>query len=1248
MGRGSQRHILYGAFLLILAGFLQACASKKPNYFVAKEARKAPAPKREGVRVRHVLYLIGDAGGAVEEVGGNSEALDQLKDYLEAERDSATVVFLGDNIYPEGMPPVGEAHREEAEVKLEKQISVVEQFDGRVIFLPGNHDWKKGQVGGWEQSKRQETYLKERLGKKVYLPSKGCAGPEDILVNDHLALIVYDSQWWLHPEEDRPENVDYCKTDDTTEFFYQMAEVLEKHGRRNRQLVVLAHHPLFTNGEHGGHFAIKDHIFPLSNFGKAGYFLPLPILGSFYPLYRTNFGNVQDLAHPKYDRLKEGLLPLFRDYSGLVYASGHDHSLQLISQRGFHQIVSGAGSKLTYAKKGGQATFVGRFRGFSRLVFYEDGSQIVEFIEGKTGQVIFSQMIRRPDPVTISDDLSVVDYSDSTVLVQGFDYEHSEIHEKVFGKHYREEWNTLVKVPVLDLGTEKGGLTPIKKGGGAVTKSLRVKDSTGQEYVLRSVQKILQVGPIIQNTVAGDLAQDQMSAIHPYGQLAVPPMAEALGLLHANPSLRFIPNDPRLGVFREEFKGMLVMIEERPNGDESSMPNFGNSKDLVSTREVVELMLHDSDNQVDEKEVLRARLFDMLLGDFDRHEDQWRWATYETDTGLFIRPIARDRDNVFFRFDGPVSYIIGRKWVQRRFKDFKGDIIQVADFNSRARHFDRFFLTRMQEEDWKEEVRFIQEHLTDELIDSSLKQLPPEVYGLSGENIAEILKQRRDGLLEPSLKYHRFLAKKVTVKGSEKSEVFELENQADGNLSVKMYRVNKEGTRKQLVYDRMFLAKETKEVHLYGMAGTDRFALDGEGKPKVKIRIIGGEGEDTLSNQLESGLLAKDPLLYEQGKTGTVIENPSKFRKRLSNNPRVHEFDRYAFNYDLVKPVLSFNYNVDDGFFVGGGFELEKQGFRRKPYAYRLRMTGNVALRTASFNYKMAFEVPNVAGRWSFLSLLDVRAPSFADNFFGIGNETVEDTDDRRFNLLNINDVLWEGLIYTKGINRRYFGFGPTVQYAKPIFKENRFVSSPEAGLTDEDFQGQFFVGLTSRFLKNFVDSQTFPHTGYRFNSQLTYLKSIERSEIGFLQMTGDVSLYFPVGKKRRNVIATRVGAGLNIGEFEFYQANELGGITNLRGFRKTRFSGKSSFYHNTEYRQHITNFRTYIFKGSFGVLGLFDYGRVWVPNDPSTEDGTSRLWHYGFGGGIWVSPLHVAVFTLTGSKSREDFVVNGTFGFFF
>src|SRR5882757_6513748 len=135
----------------------------------------------------------------------------------------------------------------------------------------------------------------------------------------------------------------------------------------------------------------------------------------------------------------------------------------------------------------------------------------------------------------------------------------SKTHRFFLGENYRKLWAAPVKLRIFHIATEKGGLKILQKGGGQQTKSLRLQDATGQQWVLRTLQKYPENGlPVnLRPTVAKDILQDQVSAAHPFSSLTVPPLAEALGVPHSNPKIVYLPDDPALGEYRKDFANQV-------------------------------------------------------------------------------------------------------------------------------------------------------------------------------------------------------------------------------------------------------------------------------------------------------------------------------------------------------------------------------------------------------------------------------------------------------------------------------------------------------------------------------------------------------------------------------------------------------------------------------------------------------------------------------------------------------------------
>jgi hypothetical protein len=142
-------------------------------------------------------------------------------------------------------------------------------------------------------------------------------------------------------------------------------------------------------------------------------------------------------------------------------------------------------------------------------------------------------------------------------------YPQSGLRNFFLGKHYRTEWETPVRVPVLMLDTFAGGLTPYEAGGGRQSKSLKLHDKNNREYVLRSLDKSF--GRALPSEMAGtfieDLVDDQVTIGHPYSAFTVAGMARAANILHTVPVIGYVPKQPALDSFSDDFGNLLYLLE---------------------------------------------------------------------------------------------------------------------------------------------------------------------------------------------------------------------------------------------------------------------------------------------------------------------------------------------------------------------------------------------------------------------------------------------------------------------------------------------------------------------------------------------------------------------------------------------------------------------------------------------------------------------------------------------------------------
>jgi hypothetical protein len=320
-------------FLLVatLAG-LAACARPHPI--------PAPVPRLSADRIAIRIYLIGDAG---DPRSGGEPVLEALGSDLAQGKGDPVVVFLGDNIYPKGMPPLGPVSaRVEAERRIQAQIETVRAAGARSYFVLGNHDWARHGSDGWNAALRQERYI-DSVGRGLTLlePRAGCPGPALVDLGPRVRLILLDTQWWLHPGPKPVDPTSSCPADSEPEIVKSLRSAIQTAG--SRLVVVAAHHPLSSGGVHGGYFSWEDHIFPL-RLAVPWLWLPLPFIGSLYPAARQYGVSSQDLGSRAYQKLIADLRQAFAGRPPDLYAAGHEHNLQVISGGPARlQLVSGGG-----------------------------------------------------------------------------------------------------------------------------------------------------------------------------------------------------------------------------------------------------------------------------------------------------------------------------------------------------------------------------------------------------------------------------------------------------------------------------------------------------------------------------------------------------------------------------------------------------------------------------------------------------------------------------------------------------------------------------------------------------------------------------------------------------------------------------------------------------------------------------------------------------------------------------------------
>jgi len=1176
--------------------------------------------------VKYRVILFGDAGEM------NAGQMNDLKNAAKQILPKKTTVFyLGDNIYPTGMGLPGSAEEEDTKKILRSQFEPMRNAGAEVYFIPGNHDWDKSGPDGLAKIKAQWSFLESQNDAMLkLLPANGCPDPVAINLTDKLTVIVYDSEWWLFPYNKQNTDADCdCRTKD--DVIVRMEDLLAQN--KDKVILLASHHPFQSYGPHGGYFNLRNHLFPLTALNKNLY-IPLPVLGSVYPLLRSTLLSPEDLNHPAYKDMIRSVTGVFGDYPNITYVAGHEHGLQLIKGKQL-QIVSGSGSKVSPNKKGKTSLFHEMQQGYvvadqlmnddMRYEYYVYADTGVKMVYSYTKKFEKPSWKERNKLKPISADSMVVSVKPAYDSVGKF-------HRYIFGENYRKEYAEKTKVPVLRISQMFGGLKATKRGGGNQSHSLRLEDKNGKEYVLRSVEKYPEVllPAKLRETFAKDVIKDNMSSQHPFSALAVPILADAGGIPHTNPIIGWVSPDDNLGEFEPAFANTLCLFEERePDGETDNSPKMDKK------------LTEDNDNTLDGPAWVRARAFDAFLGDWDRHEDQWRWKKIKKDGGTHYIPIPRDRDQVFFRSDGLLQRYALNSSMLPMMQGYERELKNINWFFWEGRELTSRWTANIDKPEWDKIVKDFCALYTDEVFEKALKTLPEPSYSLHHDAILAQMKARIVALPKLMDQYYTFFNRIVDVEVTNKNERIQIMDTSEKGLVIKINKISKEGNLKEELFNRKFDPKVTKEIRVYMHNGNDSLLLDNK-TSRIKLRIIGGKGKKAFNFENSNGLVR---LYARKDKATYNGEAENRVNKILSNDTaNFTHIPKDLYRRRLILPNAG--YNNDDGLLLGLMFSQTNPGFRKQPYGNSQSISFLHAFSTDAFRFRYNGEWIKALGKGDLLLHADAYAPNNTQNFFGMGNETHFDEhgDDiryyrTRFNLYNVNAAIrWRR-------PKSSFSIGPAFQYYKLDANDNtgRFIentsrlNSPDSLTIQNE---KMFAGAIVQFTNNTRDNDLLPTLGSYIDFKLVGYKGVNKYSNSFGQFNANIALYKNLDARKAFILADRFGGGVTVGKPAFYQAQYLGGQGNMLGYRQFRYAGDHVFYNNLELRAKLGDLVSYVLPGQIGLLGFYDVGRVWKRGE------VSQVWHHGVGAGAYFAPASLTVFQVVMGHSVDGWYPYIAFNF--
>ena len=805
--------------------------------------------------------------------------------------------------------------------------------------------------------------------------------------------------------------------------------------------------------------------------------------------------------------------------------------------------------------------------------------------------------------------------TDSVFVVPREIFKAGSFHRFLLGDNYRDAWTTPIKVPVLDLRKFHGGLKPLEKGGGAQTVSLRFAAPDGSEFVFRSVRKAFTILPAqYKGTIVWYIVRDEGSASHPLGAIAAAPMQAEAGVLHPAPVVAMMPDDPVLGEFRKEFAGMLGELEEYPHVPKDG-PGFAGAAKIFGSDTLLDRINTDPRAQVDALALLTAREFDLLIGDNDRHPDQWKWAQFGKKDDSPLQPIAVDRDKAFVSYEGLVMRI-ARLFVPSLVK-FDKKYPNPTHLFDNAGEFDRRMLGGLDKTVWDSVATSLTQRITDQVIDNAMRALPPEDAS-SSARIAAKLKARRDGLRAASDRYYHELFRQADIHGTDADDQATVIRSSDGIVDVRLQSGNDAP-----YFSRRFDLSETKEIRIYLHDGNDAAVVQGNVSRSIPVRIIGGNGTNTFVDNSIVGSKRNPTTFYDAGTVHNVVyARDTVDEKKNVDNAFNHAFNRRPWLHaygklippqkdrgSSIRPVVSVHSQRGLGIYPVVGLLRYGYGFRKVPYSTMASADVAVATASSRIRIRSAFD--------KRLEDSDVHFPATAGvsqfeivQFHGFGN----DVPDLRGRFYDVRQRQWQ---FNPGIGKSFgpvsdISIGPIVRYTITDSLANRFIAQLRpAGFTK--------FGEAGLRLKLHLDSRYLPDTSKArvvLDVAGSGYPAIWDVATHYESVDGWAAAYFPIPIPKTPVLAFRAGGKKLWGPFPYFDAAFLGGSETFRTEERQQFAGDASLYGSSELRVPIAKF-PFILPLDVGVLAFADVGRVYVNgNSPGG-------WHSAEGAGFWVGYLN-------------------------
>ncbi len=789
---------------------------------------------------------------------------------------------------------------------------------------------------------------------------------------------------------------------------------------------------------------------------------------------------------------------------------------------------------------------------------------------------------------------------DSVTIAAGPRYQGGGLRRLFLGDTYRDLWATPIKVPVLNLQTFAGGLKPTKTGGGNQTRSLRFLGADGLDYAFRLVEKDNATVPKgFNGTIVSGIARDQVSAHHPGAAVTAAPILAAAGVLHVTPILAVMPDDAGLGEFRAEFAGQLGMIEVYPSTLHDA-PGFAGALEVIDSDTLRALLDRSPGTRVDSRAVLKARLVDMFLNDWDRHAGNWKWARFQAASDAVWVPIPRDRDKPFIQYGGIVG-AAGK--VSPNLMGFKDTYPSVRGLTYNSLELDRRLLSGLEKPVWDSIALDLHGRITNPVIIAAVRAMPPEYQALQPD-LAARLRIRRDSIPAQADRFYRFLAGVLDLHASDSADRATVFRHADGSVEVQLL----DGGDTPLLR-RRFRPEETGEIRLYLHGGDDTAIIRGAAPGSIPVRIIGGNGSNRLVDSSVVGGRLQPTHLYDVGTVTGVRYGPDTL---LNRRPWVHDDGRTVKpgpdRGGRMAPIVGLTANGDLGIILKLGMNQYRYAFRTSPYATRISLTAEYATEVNGFRVVGALD-RRTEGSPLHLTFRARMSEFEVVSYHGLGNTTPVGTSG--FFRVEQRQWLLQPAVAFSLSDRSDISLGPVIQYSTTDGIPGTFLSATRPYGVGSFGQAGVRVGV---YLDK-RDQARDPRKGILLDVSGTWYPGVWDVRSAFGDVAAATAAYLTLPVPFRPVLVVRGAARKLFGDFPFHESAFLGGRGSVRRLDLQRYAGDAALSGTAELQVPLARFPL-IVPFDLGIYGFADVGRVYVAG--LSPGG----WHTGAGVGLWIGVL--------------------------